>query len=637
MGPHCTHANRARRRAWPLCFASIALALACIVPVHQILAQADASAPQPITPVVQFNGNVMQLPQKLPASRQSGLRLSIDARWSNNYGYQPVEVTISSTKPVASEHLVTIQLHAGWNRNISVEQEFELPKGSTKTSTSITLPIYQTAQNYYWWDLWIDGVRDKDLSIDRVSALSFLGGSGSSADASVNLLVPGPKKNHRLLVTTNPTELEVLSLEISAFPARWIDYTSFDVVAISLGEAQQLANNRPAVFQAICRWVRSGGQLWITDVGAELEHLSEVSKLLGIPKAMVDESVETASEEVTTQATVENGKAGGQEAAETNHSLLQEGWRSARFRRFSPNGQVVTFLDSRSGTRRTVRDPDLIARMQRDPDMVTAEQHFESESGRRGRGFASDSSEWFVQQDFGLGTIRAFRGANEAAKIPLSPAAANANTAATSGPPNGPPEQLPRALAIGLRRTQRWDTRHGMTPDSANTEFAKFLVPGVGLAPVTEFRVLITLFVLLIGPVNYWFLKRVKRLHLMVLTVPLAALVTTLALFAYAILADGFDTRVRAQSFTTLDQRTGEAACWTRLSYYSGLAPGNGLSMPADVALYPILPAWAGDLNFAEERQVIWAPDGARLKQGWLNSRTPTQYLTVRAEDTAPH
>ena len=35
-----------------------------------------------------------------------------------------------------------------------------------------------------------------------------------------------------------------------------------------------------------------------------------------------------------------------------------------------------------------------------------------------------------------------------------------------------------------------------MTPDDANLDFAKLLVPGVGLAPVTEFRVLITLFVL---------------------------------------------------------------------------------------------------------------------------------------------
>jgi hypothetical protein len=107
-------------------------------------------------------------------------------------------------------------------------------------------------------------------------------------------------------------------------------------------------------------------------------------------------------------------------------------------------------------------------------------------------------------------------------------------------------------------------------------------------------------------------------------------------LFAYAILADGFDTRVRAESFTTLDQRSGEAACWSRLSYYSGLAPGNGLVMPTDVTLYPILPAWAGDLSAWEQRDIVWDGENAQLKQGWLNSRTPTQYLTIRARKT-PH
>ena len=55
------------------------------------------------------------------------------------------------------------------------------------------------------------------------------------------------------------------------------------------------------------------------------------------------------------------------------------------------------------------------------------------------------------------------------------------------------------------------------------------------------------------------------------------------------------------------------------------------LSMPTDVTLYPILPAWAGDLSAWEEREIVWiAMSMAQLKQGWLNSRTPTQYLTVR-------
>src|SRR5262249_26323111 len=153
-------------------------------------------------------------------------------------------------------------------------------------------------------------------------------------------------------------------------------------------------------------------------------------------------------------------------------------------------------------------------------------------NGENGGGrVAAESSPRFFEQKIGLGKLRAYRGENDAAVYPTLATVATP-TASGGGGEGG--EDFARALAIGRGPTQRWDTRHGLTPDAANTEFAKFLVPGVGMAPVTYFQVLITLFVLLIGPANYWFLKRAKRLHLMVLTVPLAAGITTLALFAYA-------------------------------------------------------------------------------------------------------
>jgi hypothetical protein len=180
----------------------------------------------------------------------------------------------------------------------------------------------------------------------------------------------------------------------------------------------------------------------------------------------------------------------------------------------------------------------------------------------------------------------------------------------------------------------RWSARHGTAPDDSNLSFSNLLVPGMGLAPVVEFEILITLFVLIIGPINYFLLRRWGRLHLMVLTVPLAAAFVTLTLFAYAILSDGFGTTIRANSFTSIDQRTGETACWARLSYYSGLAPRGGLTMPPDVALYPIIPDWSSvsaDSFVNSKRDLKWTPEEAHLTRGWLRSRTPTQYLTVRA------
>jgi hypothetical protein len=435
-------------------------------------------------------------------------------------------------------------------------------------------------------------------------------------------------------------EMEVLSLKLSTFPTQWIDYSAFDVVSLSRSEVQQLVTKQPKSWDAICRWVRAGGSLWISDAGKQLEHLPEISKIFNLPNV-----VDTGDPEVATGKKPENAEdaTGGAKNADnktednseagTKQPDVQVGWRSLRFRNASSDGKVVTFLHTRTGTRQTIRDADVIARLQSDPNYMVVEERFDpSGVAIPERRSARDSSKWFVEQNFGLGTVRAFRGANEVAQFPLTPAVANAAAAAN---PDAP-DELPPALTIAMRRTQRWDARHGMTPDSANTEFAKFLVPGVGLAPVSEFRILITLFVLLIGPLNYWWLKRAKRLHLMVLTVPLAAAVTTAGLFAYAIVADGFDTRVRAHSYTRLDQQSGDAVCWTRLSYYAGLSPGKGLTIPTDVAMYPILPAWAGDWNIGEQRDLVWSANEANLTQGWLNSRTPTQYLTVRSRKS-PH
>ncbi len=187
-----------------------------------------------------------------------------------------------------------------------------------------------------------------------------------------------------------------------------------------------------------------------------------------------------------------------------------------------------------------------------------------------------------------------------------------------------------------MSTAQTWGQRHGLTPDAPNDEYANWLVPGVGLAPVTEFRILITLFVLVIGPVNYWLLKRMRRLHLLVITVPLAAALLTAALFLYALLADGLGTKVRVRSLTLLDQRRGEAASWARLSYYAGLAPSAGLSVSMETAIYPICPDWFGGSTAASNaaRELVWRDDSAQLTRGWLRSRTPTQYLTIRSHSS---
>lgn len=181
-----------------------------------------------------------------------------------------------------------------------------------------------------------------------------------------------------------------------------------------------------------------------------------------------------------------------------------------------------------------------------------------------------------------------------------------------------------------------WYRRQGISAQRENREFWDWPVPGVGLAPVTAFQVLITAFVIAIGPVNYWWLRRRGKLHLLVMVVPLSAALVTLALFGYALAVDGLGVRVRARSLTRLDQRTGEVACWARIAYYAGLAPSEGLNFSSDVAAIPLLPQSQDERHGELRRRTMsWSSEGQNLVSGWIVSRTPTQFLTVRSRRSA--
>lgn len=579
-------------------------------------------------PVAQPNGDFTAMPQNLPVSRRTGLVLLVDTRWVNAYGYRPVEVTISSPQPTTAAHTITIQLHSGWGNVTTVQQDFEFPLGATKASTIVSVPFFERSVIGVWWDVRVDGVKDIDLSMDKDSASRRFAGSNLSA-STVRVLVPGFQANRKSLVATSVSDFEVLSLELGDFPRRWIDYTCLDVVSLSTSDLQQLAKSNPTALESIERWVRTGGQLWVSEVGAKLEKLPEVSKQLKVPDAVIqavfDPVAKAPNEKTNEKADVATEQTGNRPA--------EVGWRPGRSRGGASAGRAQGFSDVRTGRSRWENDPGVIAQLDQDPNFRRSNEVPSPDDPTVERRWPPDSSQWYVEQRLGLGTLRAFRGANEAAAFAGSSPAVNANVIANSnGEVSG---QIPRALAVGLRSTRHWDARHGLIPESSNPDFARLLVPGVGRAPVTEFQVLITLFVLLIGPFNYWILKRYKRLQLLVLTVPLAAGVATAALFAYAIVSEGFRTKVRVRSYTTIDQPTGEAACWAWTSYYAGLAPGNGLTMPADMVVYPILPSWGGE-NWGVNRAMIWDANEALLTRGWLTSRTPTQYLMVRSRKT-PH
>jgi hypothetical protein len=323
---------------------------------------------------------------------------------------------------------------------------------------------------------------------------------------------------------------------------RWIDYSGLDVLCLSLGQLDQLAQQHPAALRAVLDWTAAGGNLWVYGVGEDWQRVGELEDLVGLVPGAGHPSDPT-----------------------------QRGWSEPDKRLY---GRKVL------GNRTVIMS-----------DAAPERPHF-------------------ILRQYDLGLIVAL-----AADDPFPGSKAEWNWVLG---------------AVGADRWL-WHRRHGLSMTQPNRDYWEFLVPGVGLAPVTEFCVLISLFVLAIGPLNYWLLRRWKRLHLLVVTIPLAAAAVTFALFGYAILADGLGTRVRVRSVTQLDQRRRHAVCWARLSYYSGLAPGRGLMFPEEVAVLPREELPANNFrNRPARRELIWE-NGQWLASGWLSSRTRTQYLTVRS------
>lgn len=181
-------------------------------------------------------------------------------------------------------------------------------------------------------------------------------------------------------------------------------------------------------------------------------------------------------------------------------------------------------------------------------------------------------------------------------------------------------------LLKSLGGFSRWDwgKRHGLASRIGNSDFLLFLIPGIGGVPVIMFLVLITIFTVVIGPLNYFLLARRKQLHLLLVTIPGIAFVTSLLLFGYTIVAHGFSVKARCRSLTYVDQAAQSAVTFNRLSIYAGQAPSSGLQFSRETAVFPI---WPENEGF-ESGQVDWTHTQA-LTSGWLRSRTRTQFLTV--------
>ncbi len=202
-------------------------------------------------------------------------------------------------------------------------------------------------------------------------------------------------------MTPGTMQFDVLSIAIGEMPRRWIEYSCFDVVSLSLSELQLLSQSNPEAYQALRRWVRTGGQLWVSDVGAKFDELADLSKFLQLRPVVSELAADDVGEGIT--------------VVETDVDSAIVSWRPVRFQAQNQGGQVVTFQNVTNGRSIVAREPEVIARLQRDPNLVITNQQMESADAPRRRRGPGESSRWFLEQSVGLGAVHALRGANDIA------------------------------------------------------------------------------------------------------------------------------------------------------------------------------------------------------------------------------
>lgn len=154
-------------------------------------------------------------------------------------------------------------------------------------------------------------------------------------------------------------------------------------------------------------------------------------------------------------------------------------------------------------------------------------------------------------------------------------------------------------------------------------------IEGVGEVPTRAYLLILFLFVLVIGPLNYIYLWRKKRQVLLVVTVPLFSIAFIALLTGYAFFLQGFGVRSRVVTFTVLDQNSKRAATRSSASLYpGGFRPSGGVRFTSDAAIFPM----GIDGTGPRGNMTLDLTQEQRWQTGFLRARTPGNFdqISVR-------
>ena len=151
-------------------------------------------------------------------------------------------------------------------------------------------------------------------------------------------------------------------------------------------------------------------------------------------------------------------------------------------------------------------------------------------------------------------------------------------------------------------------------------------IPGVGGVPARAYLLILIVFAVIIGPINYWLLHRARRQVLFVLTTPLISLIFIALLGGYVLAGEGLSVRGRAVTFTMIDQARKQAVARASMTLYAaGLTPRGGLRFGREEAVF----ALGRDGEGTREGLTLDLTDEQRFASGAVHARTPNNLETV--------
>lgn len=617
---------QSKKNAWSTFVRGSLLAL--IVCFHGIAAQA-----------MSFVNVTLPSGPPMVGKKPSGLQLQIHSEWVEGSGYRPVKIELGTALPARASRQFHITMSPNdWQGALcSVELDLELPQGSTLATTTILVP-----QQNPWHMMNIE-VREEGRKIEDLSQSVAVMRSSSSYDwteAYPALLLidsdapppaeavsrpdkmPELENQYRILdvfgllplmyhsdpdvqqfaerlatlrantqTTTVPRlsdrdilqDTRSLSRLLIAppreLPQDWRAYSSIDLIFISLADLQLMAEQNPEVYRAITSHVRGGGTLMVTDAGGDFSRLTAIDQVL---------QLSTGS--------------GASEASASAPSV----WRRLKVETYGRKlDEVVQQPQTVYQTTRLGLDLQTSGNTTGDEEAENGEDSSAEPLEDRIAAPPPESEDMFRTRSLEMGRVVAIK-TSELREIN--------------------PEQWSWLLEdLGSSRWQ-WFRRMGLSWQRANSEFWDFMIPGVGAAPVYAFLAIITGFVILIGPINYVWLARGKRLYLLLVTVPVSAALITTALIGYALIRDGLGTRARLMSFSEMAD-DGKVVSWSRQTYYAGVAPSDGLVYPNTASVFT-LEAFPIQSDRIKRRMVL-DDSSQRLTTGYLPSRTMSQLLVI--------